>query len=305
MTSTADMTQHPDVSEISDLTEGLLSPSRTADLQQHLDSCPLCADVRASLEEIRGLLGTLPGASRMPADIAERIDAALAAEALLDSTVPEESAHVSRETSPTAPQPETTSADRPAGHARGATGPGRGRHARKRRKVVLGTVFGAAAVGMSLLFFQQVKFTGDNNTASQDQGASSRADAAAQSLSASSLEGRVKALVASSPARDQTKIEKGPSIEGQTRSAAPDKMEMTSQEVPPCIQKGTGRTDAPIAFERDSYEGENGPVAVYLVVFPHTTDNKQVQAYVIDAACADTGSAPTGKLLLTDAYPRR
>ncbi len=38
MTSTADMTQHPDVSEISDLTEGLLSPSRSADLRQHLDS---------------------------------------------------------------------------------------------------------------------------------------------------------------------------------------------------------------------------------------------------------------------------
>lgn len=60
MTSTADTEQHPDVSEISDLTDGLLSPSRTAEVREHLDSCALCADVHASLEEIRGLLGTLP-----------------------------------------------------------------------------------------------------------------------------------------------------------------------------------------------------------------------------------------------------
>lgn len=54
MTSTTDMAGHPDVAEISDLTEGLLAPSRTADVRQHLDECELCADVFASLEEIRG-----------------------------------------------------------------------------------------------------------------------------------------------------------------------------------------------------------------------------------------------------------
>ena len=77
MTSTTDMAGHPDVAEISDLTEGLLEPSRTADIQRHLDECELCADVHASLEEIRGLLGSVPGPTRMPADVAERIDAAL------------------------------------------------------------------------------------------------------------------------------------------------------------------------------------------------------------------------------------
>ena len=89
MTSTTDTAGHPDVAEISDLTEGLLPPSRTADVRRHLDGCALCADVYASLEEIRGLLGTLPGPPRMPADIAGRIDAALAAEALLNATAPE------------------------------------------------------------------------------------------------------------------------------------------------------------------------------------------------------------------------
>ncbi|MET9731802.1 hypothetical protein ABZZ79_14445 [Streptomyces sp. NPDC006458] len=86
MNATTDTAGHPDVAEISDLSEGLLPPSRSTDLRRHLDGCELCADVYASLEEIRGLLGTLPGPARMPADVAGRIDAALAAEALLAST---------------------------------------------------------------------------------------------------------------------------------------------------------------------------------------------------------------------------
>ena len=89
MTTTTDSAGHPDVAEISDLTEGLLSPARTSEVRRHLDGCELCADVHASLEEIRGLLGTLPGPPRMPADVAGRIDAALAAEALLDSHDPD------------------------------------------------------------------------------------------------------------------------------------------------------------------------------------------------------------------------
>lgn len=104
MTSTTGTDEHPEVSEISDLTEGLLSPARTAALRAHLESCTLCADVFASLEEIRGLLGTLPGPVSMPAEIAGRIDAVLAAEALLNAT-PDPS--VSRETpdEPTADSP--------------------------------------------------------------------------------------------------------------------------------------------------------------------------------------------------------
>ena len=82
MTSTTDTDrEHPDVAEISDLTEGLLSAV------PHRGRAPAPRRVRAlrrrlaSLEEIRGLLGTLPGPHRMPADVAGRIDAALAAEA--------------------------------------------------------------------------------------------------------------------------------------------------------------------------------------------------------------------------------
>ncbi|MFF2850002.1 hypothetical protein ACFVT5_27250, partial [Streptomyces sp. NPDC058001] len=118
MTSTTDAAGHPDVDEISDLTEGLLSPTRSEDLQRHLDSCELCTDVYASLEEIRGLLGSLPGQTRMPVDVAERIDAALAAEALLASTVPPQTISpeaVSPEAMPTEPAAMPGESDTPSG----------------------------------------------------------------------------------------------------------------------------------------------------------------------------------------------
>lgn len=302
MTSTTDTAQHPDVSEISDLTEGLLSPSRTADVRQHLDGCPLCADVRASFEEIRGLLGTLPGAHRMPADIAGRIDAALAAEALLDAIAPEETAHVSRETSPTPQQADTVLADRPAGHPRATTGPGRSRTSRRRRAAFLGAAFSAAAIGMSILLLQSIQTSGnDADGTKKDAGVSSVAGDN-QEFSESGLKGRVQALLATShdqPDQAEPRIEKGPSIDSQSSPASPKRTPELA--VPSCIQKSTGRADPPLAFEQGIYKGTHA----YLVVLPHPTNSTRVEAYVIDAACVDTTATPTGKRLLTNTYPRR
>ncbi|MGH3313029.1 MAG: hypothetical protein ACRDP3_20995, partial [Streptomyces sp.] len=140
---------HPDVPEISALTEGMLSPERSTALRTHLADCVLCADVRASLEQIRDALGTLPGPARMPADVEGRIAAALAAEALLDASpsAPPEDDAVSRETAPGVPRPvaaavsrETSAAraenagtprstgpERPSVRPGGTTGPGRHR----------------------------------------------------------------------------------------------------------------------------------------------------------------------------------
>lgn len=81
-------TNHPEVSELSDFTEGLLPRSRVTEVRRHLGACGLCAETEQSLREIQNLLGAVPGPPSMPADVAERIDAALAAEALLSSTAP-------------------------------------------------------------------------------------------------------------------------------------------------------------------------------------------------------------------------
>ncbi len=293
MTSTADTTQHPDVSEISDLTEGLLSPSRTEEVRRHLDACALCADVQASLDEIRGLLGTLPGPLRMPADVAGRIDAALAAEALLDSTAPEESAHVSRETAPAPRVAETTVTDRPAGRPHAATGPGRDRRAkRRRRNAVIGAVFGTAALGMGVLLLQP-----SGKDPSADGGGVSATKKSEDKFSDTALEDRVRDLIAKQPMSRSKTAENGSSLGIESNSPKRG----TDTTVPQCVQDGTGRNTVPLAAEKGTYNGKSA----FLVVLPHATDTTRVQAYVVDASCVEAAPPAKGEILLTHAYSRR
>jgi hypothetical protein len=236
----------------------------------------------------------------MPADIAGRIDAALAAEALLDATAPEETAYVSRETTPATPQQAHSAlADRPTGRPRAATGPGRSRQSRRRRTAFLGAAFSAAAIGVSVLLLQSIQATSDNNEATKKDAGVTSIAGGDREFSEAGLKGRVQALLATSPDQAELRIEKGPSIENEKSSVSPKRT--PDRAVPSCIQKGTGRADPPLAYEQGMYEGTQA----YLVVLPHPTDSTQVQAYVIDAACVDTAATPTGKRLLTDTYPRR
>ncbi|MDV5146986.1 anti-sigma factor [Streptomyces sp. SBC-4] len=309
MTSTtgkADTTQHPDVSEISDLTEGLLPPSRSAAVRRHLDGCSLCADVRTSLEEIRGLLGTLPGPPRMPAEIAGRIDAALAAEALLQATAPESGSPVSRETSRphTEPVPSgapSPGAERPAGRPKTATGPGRPGKPRRRRIALvstLGAAFAAAVLGTSLFLSQS-----GGPTAGSTQGAKMADASAVAPFSGSPVEERVHALLGEEAGVAKTPQGVGPesmSAEGATTTSP---QRNRDSAVPACVLAGTGRTDAVLAHERGEYQG----TPAYLLVLTDPADSTRVQAFVLDASCAErstsTGS-PAAGLLLSETYPR-
>ncbi|GLF96763.1 anti-sigma factor family protein [Streptomyces yaizuensis] len=338
MTSTADTTQHPDVSEISDLTEGLLSPARAAELRQHLDDCELCADVRASLEEIRELLGTLPGAARMPADVAGRIDAALAAEALLASTAPQgDSGHVSRETStvsretsaaeagapPVVPAQEHRSAagpaDRPSGrpavHSRGTTGPGRAARTRRGRKA-LGALLAVAAAGVGFLLIQPLT-SSDTSHPGATRAHTPVAGAAAQDFSGPELAERVRSLAAGLSAAARSAVPtvpdngfgtqggelespKGGAPEGSPSAVAEPRRLHQPGPVPPCVQRATARGDSPLGVEAGSYRGESA----FLLVFPHRTDSAQLQAYVISTDCTTKDPTSTGKVLFHSSYPR-
>lgn len=336
MTTTTDSAGHPDVAEISELTEGLLSPSRTLDVRRHLDDCPLCADVYASLEEIRGMLGSLPGPPRMPTDVAERIDAALAAEALLDATATATEAdtaglagsaretdadrettakpsHVSRETSPTdtakptatsgavpTSTSSTPSAHGPAGRPRAATGPGRSGRPRsqRRRTTMIGAVFTAAALGLGALLIQPW---------SDDSNESSNASATGKdTISKSRLEAQVSDLLSEEQKISGTDTGgKKPSFDTRSSPDGSPKKGSTMREeyveVPACIEKGLGgRT--PLAADKGTYEGKNA----YLVVVPHDTDGAKVSVYVVDAACVGASASPNakGKVLLTESYAR-
>ncbi|MFC5953981.1 anti-sigma factor family protein [Streptomyces pratens] len=312
MTSTTDMTEHPGVEEISDLTEGLLPPARDTAVRRHLDECEFCADVRTSLEEIRGLLGTMPGPPRMPAEVASRIDAALAAEALLHATAPEprgiaestdtepvdashalpddDRAHVSRETSVSREAP--ASVGRPSGRPRpSTTGPGRkglvqrGRH----RAVVLGTVFTVAALGLGTVFVSsQNEGTGDG-----------RQTAATDTFSAGKLEKQVSDLLAQSQMKGGSS--RSPQTFGLESGTAAPSSRVLKATVPECVREGIGRDDAALATEEGTYEGREA----LLVVLPDTSDDTRVTAYIVDATCvADPSSASTAKVLLKHAYTR-
>jgi hypothetical protein len=297
VTSTTDTAGHPDVAEISDLSEGLLPASRTTHLRQHLDECSLCADVYASLEEIRGLLGTLPGPPRMPDDVAGRIDAALAAEALLTAGTQrqeaaaepasadgsrtgreEDTTHVSRETSPTV--------DRPAGRPRASTGPGRtGKRRPKRRTTVIGAVFAIAALGFGAVL---VRSGGESNGSGPETA----------TFSGVKLEKRVQALLG----ENSNGTKRSPSKESFETATAPDKNRDTvlKAEVPGCIAKGIGDVTGVIATETGTYRGDDA----YLVLLPDGSDDSRVTAYVVDASCVDKATESSGDVLLKQSYPR-
>ncbi|MFJ3200316.1 anti-sigma factor family protein [Streptomyces sp. NPDC086989] len=313
MTPTTGTIRHPDVSEISDLTEGLLSPARSAEVRRHLDDCPLCADVHASLEEIRSLLGTLPGPPRMPADIAGRIDAALAAEALLDSTAPRTEAapaagptvqrDVSRETSPAAPAGQGPR--RPSGHPTGATGPGR-RRARRRITVIAGLA-GAAACALGIFFTGNLLGTGSPDTAARKSGTSAAAEAPKDgTYTAQGLQDNVQRLLAAgqgartAPQEEQQNNTYGLEDTMPSPKRAPGDEHAKTSSVPSCVRDATGHPDAPLAAERGSYQGTD----VYLLVLPHPGDSARVDAYLVGAGCADTSPAGAGRPLLTRTYPR-
>ncbi|MFD8573838.1 hypothetical protein ACFV1H_00795 [Streptomyces virginiae] len=291
--------RHPDVSEISDLTEGLLSPSRTTEIRRHLDGCALCADVHSSLEEIRGLLGTLPGPARMPGDIAGRIDAALAAEALLDATQPRDEAAPAP-----GPQPAVRRVSRetsPAGHPSGPTGPGRRRA--RRRIAVLGGLAGAAVCALGLFLFVDFSGTPRPNTAASDSAAHPPVSApAGGAYTAQSLQDRVQRLISSGTAAKTAPGEQNNTLGMDDTASAPGvapEGKRAATEVPSCVQDATGRTEPPLAAERGTYQG----AAVYLLVLPHPEDSR-VDAYLVDTTCESTGSATPGKVLLKSTYPR-
>ncbi|MFJ1866623.1 hypothetical protein ACIOD1_18540 [Streptomyces sp. NPDC088097] len=300
--------RHPEVSEISDLTEGLLSPSRTAEVRRHIGDCALCADVRSSLEEIRSLLGTLPGPPRMPSSVAGRIDAALAAEALLDSTgsraaapasapAPAAEADVSRETSPTAPaRPEVPRPCGPSGHPSGPTGPGR-RRARRRIGILAG-ITGAAACVLGGFLFSALGGGPDRPTGASDSARVASSPQVDGGYTAQGLQGSVKHLLATGAPTNKTMglDTTSPGLAPSDRQASPEEV----PPVPPCVRESTGRADDPLASERGTYRGKD----VYLLVLPHPGDPARVDAFLVPTGCVDSPGQSPEQPLLSSTYPR-
>ncbi|AUH41876.1 hypothetical protein [Streptomyces sp. CMB-StM0423] len=299
---------HPEVEELADLAEGLTSPARTQQLHHHLDACATCRESREALDGVRGLLGSFPEPAPMPADIAGRIDAALAAEARYDADVSRETAPqatqvpapreaVSRETRP------SRSHRRPAAHRADATGPGR--RARRWPRTLLGAAGAAALVALTVVLFQLPDMGGNDDsaadmTASQEQSRGNSpkvapSDAGQGPLSDGSLESRVLGMLQQPERREGGGAGQGTANSGDDPFVA----EGDDPQMPECVRAAVNRTEAPLAAETDTYEG----TPVYVVVLPHSGDAQRVDAYVVDSSCAASPDQP-GEILHRDTFQR-
>lgn len=308
MTSTTDTAGHPDVAEISDLTEDLLPPDRSADVRRHLDECASCADVYATLEEIQGLLGSERVAERMPDDVAARIDAALAAEAPpagqdyaapLDLGDADAVGHVSRETSTSVDHLTDHPSDRPAGRPRAATGPGRkDKRGRRRGRLVLGAVLTAAVLGAGSLVLASLGDNGDHTTAHATPTAS------AEAFSGDSVQHQVNALL--TPTKELKRGSGRPRLNSDGGSRTPGSTDgpntfiQTAVPVPDCVRQALRQNSDVLGARTGTYAGK----AAYLVVVADAQDSKHATAYVIDAACLHRQPATAGTVLLKQSVTR-
>jgi hypothetical protein len=133
---------HADAQQLAAFREGLLPARKAAKIATHLSSCPRCAEVDAQLAAVTTILAHTP-APPMPASLAARLDAALAAEIArppVAASPPDAAASPAGAAPPAddASQPAATSppgaasppgADSPVG----AAGPASGRDAAGRR----------------------------------------------------------------------------------------------------------------------------------------------------------------------------
>ncbi|MFF9642760.1 anti-sigma factor family protein [Kitasatospora aureofaciens] len=283
---------HPSVEELADLAEGLVEPAEAArTLHRHLNGCAECRETADALAEVQALLGAVEP-EPVPADVAARLDAALA-EAARTETARTEAAGVAdrpRESprrspadarrtdapptpvravpAPSAPPSRPGSSSGPS-----PSGPGRPRLRRRRFAVLLGAAAALAAFGLGgalLLDHSEGSGTSAASATSaglpEDQsartphlagpGTAYREDQlAAQVQQLLARSGAEPGLRATGPARSGAAPAEGarPELSGPDSPAAPASPVACQAPAP-----GT-----PLATDRGSYQGSPVEVLVY------------------------------------------
>ncbi|MER5349756.1 zf-HC2 domain-containing protein [Kitasatospora sp. NPDC002551] len=144
---------HPEADELADLAEDLLPPADADALRRHLDGCADCRETADALAEVRALLAA-DEPPAMPADVAARIDAALAAAAREDGAAPAAVPSAPPVPSPPSavPSPRPSAPTAPPAGPSAATGPGRAARGRRRRALLLGSAAALLALGIGGAF---------------------------------------------------------------------------------------------------------------------------------------------------------
>ncbi|MEY9943777.1 anti-sigma factor [Kitasatospora sp. GAS1066B] len=285
---------HPTVDQLADLQEELLAATEAAELREHLSRCPDCADTLAALAELTELLAE-DEPPAMPADVARRIDAALAA-ALAEPATARTTAGTARTAATAAPQRPAESAAPPR-RADRSTGPGRSRQRRR------GTLLAAAVACLAVLGLGTVVVVsglGDDAhqaagsaAAGAQQGKPDTAMPATPSgspggpaFTAAGLPEQIRQLLPTSPSGHSSLPHASSEQENPTPNAAPAKL-------PSCVQGAVAghRDEQPLLVTHGSFQ--SAPVDVY--VFRVSGSSTALDVFLLTPGCAD--GTPAGVLL--------
>ncbi|MGW2249451.1 hypothetical protein ACWCXH_04545 [Kitasatospora sp. NPDC001660] len=282
---------HPSVDELADLAEELIEDADTVGaLRRHLADCTECRGTADALGEVRALLGEVE-APPMPADVAARLDAAIAAEAARRDAVdgPHQASESTRgRAAPTPPSRPATAPVAPPARPLGATGPGRPRPRRRRVGLLLGAAAALAALGLGGALLDLADSDSHNATASAV--APSTAEAGHSSKGEHALgtgteyrDGQLAAQIQQLLARSGATVGPPPNGVAKPSAAAPADGRLTSEAAP-----GTPRTcpapagGTPLAADHGTYAGS--PVDV--LVYPVPGKPGEVDVYLRSPDCA-------------------
>ncbi|GAA2134498.1 hypothetical protein GCM10009760_11910 [Kitasatospora kazusensis] len=292
---------HPDIDLLADLSEGLVGPADLPALQEHLDRCEECADTLAALTEVRELLGSVD-TPPMPADVAARIDSALAAEAAAAAAAreaAEESGNAPeavRAPVPAAPAPLSGALAPPNRRSEG-TGPGRPRS--RRRRILVGTAAVLTTLGLAALLVRQT------DPAGQHPSASAAADSSVGRPGTTAdgpvyqdglLTAQIQQLLAAS-GTPKAPSQRAESFHAEPRPAASPKPDTTGPDsappttafggspagaLPDCLPAATGHgAEAPLAVGHGRY----GPADVTALVYPLPGRPGELDVYLVTSGC--------------------
>ncbi|MFC1417583.1 anti-sigma factor family protein [Streptacidiphilus cavernicola] len=293
--SAPDAFGHPSVETVAEYLEDLLPPADAAQLGAHLADCADCAETLAALREVSALLEASP-APVLPDDVAVRIDAALAAQALLDAApdpgpgpaapkpLKTPGAADDASTAPGGPRGAAAPAGTAPGGARPPAGPGRGR-SRGWRRAVLGLAALAVVGVIGTAIVQsgggavQTSGTAKSASGTGAQPPSAAVAAGIPSLGAlteAKLPQQLKPLLLPGTAGLHPQVQTG-TANAPAASAGP-------ADLPSCVLTAVGRTgQEPLGVGRGVYAG----TPVFALVY---TDPAHPQgpadAYLVDASCA-------------------